>query len=90
MNPTKMNVLLSVLFFLPLSAAQAASAPGEGGASIAFASGQVQVVSQSGTSDAKAGQALAKGDVLKTGKDSAAILGLSDGSPRQAEPGDRA
>jgi len=79
--------MLSLLFTAVIAgSATFAAAPVAGGASVDFASGQVQVVSQSGTSDAKSGQALAKGDVLRTGKDSAAILLMSDGSRIKLNP----
>jgi hypothetical protein len=66
------------------SASEAPQAPPS--ASLDFASGQVQVVSKAGTSDGKHGQALLKGDWVKTGKGSAAILLMSDGSRVKLNP----
>lgn len=66
------------------SSAAFASAPST--ASVDFASGQVQVVSKSTTIDAKKGRTLSKGDTLRTGAESAAILLMSDGSRIKLNP----
>lgn len=55
-------------------------------ASVDFASGQVQVVSNGAATDAKKGQTLTQGETLRTGKDSAAILLMSDGSRIKLNP----
>jgi ferric-dicitrate binding protein FerR (iron transport regulator) len=69
-------LVLSLAGVVPVSAAWAA----DSAATLSYVKGEVQVASHGATAPGKAGAALAKGDVIRTGRDSAAMIRLADGS----------
>lgn len=84
MRKTTIHLLSGAVFFFSHSVF-AATLPADG-ASVNYVNGKVEIIVHGAVSDAKSGQALAKGDVLRTGKDAAAILQLADGSQVKLNP----